>query len=223
MTRANGLIRTRIITPKPERPIVGLDRSHHYFHSGYIDLILSGLVGIRPRGDDVLEVDPLLPGGEALRWFRVQDVPYHGHLVSVTWDADGRHFGARGLAVEVDGRIVARRSPSERVLIPITRVAAAPIARPIDRAVQLVRGADGVPASGDDASGMAGPSGPSRRCARQRHHARPMAGGRGGQSSGAPRPARRRRDKAGRAEAVLAYSTNGSTCLMRPRRKASAT
>lgn len=126
--------------PDTGRPIVGLDRSHHYFHSGYIDLILSGLVGIRPRADDVLEVDPLLPVGKALRWFRVQDVPYHGHRVSVTWDVDGRHFGTRGLSIEVDGQVVARRAKAESMVVPVARAAAAPIVRPIDRAVQLVRG-----------------------------------------------------------------------------------
>jgi hypothetical protein len=127
--------------PDTGRPIVGLARSHHYFHSGYIDLILSGLVGIRPRADDVLEVDPLLPdGGRTMPWFRVQDVPYHGHRVAVTWDVDGRHYGARGLTVEVDGRVAAQRAMLGRVTLPVARVAPAPIARPIDRAVQLVRG-----------------------------------------------------------------------------------
>ncbi|KAK1446668.1 hypothetical protein CCUS01_12195 [Colletotrichum cuscutae] len=45
--------------PDTGEPIVGLGRSHHYFHSGYVDLIVTGFVGIRPREDDVLEVNPL--------------------------------------------------------------------------------------------------------------------------------------------------------------------
>lgn len=126
--------------PETGRPIVGLPRSHHYFHSGYIDLILSGLVGIRPRADDVLEVNPLLPGKGGLRWFRVQDVPYHGHLVSITWDVSGRHYGRRGLTVEVDAQAVAHSRSLQRITVPITRVAPPTVARPINRAVQLVRG-----------------------------------------------------------------------------------
>ena len=126
--------------PETGRPIVGLERSHHYFHSGYIDLILSGLVGIRAREDDRLEINPLLPGGDALRWFRVQDVPYHGHLVSVTWDADGRRFGTRGLTVEVDEQVVAQQPTAARMVVPVPRGVSAPITRPINRAVQLVRG-----------------------------------------------------------------------------------
>lgn len=126
--------------PETGHPIVGLARSHHYFHSGYIDLILSGLVGIRPRSDDRLEVNPLVSAGAGPRWFRVQGVAYHGHRVSVTWDADGRHFGDRGLSVEVDGRVVAQRRSATRVIVPLSRRVPAPIDRPIDVAVQLVRG-----------------------------------------------------------------------------------
>lgn len=130
--------------PETGKPIVGLDRSHHYFHSGYVDLILTGLVGIRPRADDVLEVNPLLPEAgdpQALRWFRVEDVPYHGHRIAVTWDADGSHYGRGvGLSIEVDGREVARRATLGRLTVPVTRRANAPIGRETNRAVQLVRG-----------------------------------------------------------------------------------
>lgn len=129
--------------PETGKPIVGLDRSHHYFHSGYNDLILSGLVGIRPRADDVLEVNPLLPGAgdpQALAWFRAERVPYHGHEVSVTWDVDGAHYGrGKGLAIEVDGREVARRADLGRLEVAVTRKANAPIAREENLAVQLVR------------------------------------------------------------------------------------
>lgn len=130
--------------PETGRPIVGLDRSHHYFHSGYNDLILTGLVGIRPRADDVLEVNPLLPDAgdpHALAWFRVQDVPYHGHRIAVTWDADGSRYGrGKGLSIEVDGREAARRATLGRLTARVERAPSSAIARPIDRAVQLVRG-----------------------------------------------------------------------------------
>ena len=137
--------------PDTGKPIVGLARSHHYFHSGYADLILGGLAGIRPQAGDSLVVDPLLPpagDGQALGWFRVQDVPYHGHRVAVTWDADGRHYGrGRGLSVDVDGREVARRATPGRLTVPIARVAPPAIARPIARSVQLVRGSYPLPSA----------------------------------------------------------------------------
>lgn len=130
--------------PETGKPIVGLERSHHYFHSGYVDLILTGLVGIRPRADDVLEVNPLLPAAgdpQALPWFRAQDIPYHGRRVAVTWDQDGSRYGkGAGLSIEVDGKEVARRATLGRLEVPVERAPAAAYARPINRAVQLVRG-----------------------------------------------------------------------------------
>lgn len=91
-------------------PIVGLERSHHYNHSTYVDLILSGLVGIRPRADEILEINPLLPtettpGTPPIRYFAVQGVLYHGHDVTVVFDADGSRYGrGRGLSVFIDGK-----------------------------------------------------------------------------------------------------------------------
>lgn len=129
--------------PETGRPIVGLARSHHYFHSGFNDLVLTGLVGIRPRADDALEVNPLLPpagDAQAIGWFRAERIAYHGHDVAITWDADGRRYGrGAGLIVEVDGRVAARRAAPGRIIIPLPRRAAAPIARPINHAMQLWR------------------------------------------------------------------------------------
>jgi hypothetical protein len=129
--------------PETGKPIVGLDRSHHYFHSGYLDLVMTGLVGIRPRADDVLEVNPLLPAAndaQALGWFHIERGPYHGHEVSVTWDADGRRYGRKGLTIAVDGAEVAHRGDLGRIEVPLARKANAPVLRETNLAVQLVRG-----------------------------------------------------------------------------------
>jgi hypothetical protein len=129
--------------PDTGAPIVGLARSHHYNHSGFVDLIISGMVGIRPRADDVLEVDPLVPHDPSApgfqRWFALQDVPYHGRRVSVVFDADGSHYhrGA-GLSVLVDGRMVAHAVGLGRVTVPLLRKALPPVARPADLAMNLV-------------------------------------------------------------------------------------
>jgi hypothetical protein len=144
--------------PATGRPIVGLARSPHYFHSGFVDLMLTGVVGIRPRADDALELHPLLPAvgdPQALAWFRAERIPYHGHLVAVQWDATGNHYheGA-GLRVEVDGRTVARQADLARLVVPLPRRENAPVARPIDLAVQLAPGTFPKPS----ASGHADPA-----------------------------------------------------------------
>lgn len=78
--------------PDTGTPIVGLERSHHYNHSTYVDLVLSGLIGVRPQADNVLAINPLLPAvnqpdaGRPIRYFAVQGLVYHGHEVSVVYD-----------------------------------------------------------------------------------------------------------------------------------------
>jgi len=113
--------------PETGAPIVGLARSHHYNHSTYIDLVLSGLVGIRPRADNVLEVNPLLPtesqpDTQQIHYFAVRDVVYHGHQVSVLYDQDGKRYGlGRGLSVFVDGERAAGPSPLGRMEVNLPR------------------------------------------------------------------------------------------------------
>ncbi len=125
--------------PATGKPIVGLPRSHHYFHSAFDDLIITGLVGIRPRADDVLEVNPLLPP-DSLRYFALQDLPYHGHLIGVVFDADGRKYGiGTGLFVIVDGKVAAASATLKRLTVSIERRAPAPVERPIDLALNLQR------------------------------------------------------------------------------------
>ncbi len=92
--------------------IVGLPRSHHYLHSTYNDLLLSGLLGIRPRQDDVLELHPLLPASSphepAIRYFALEGLRYHGHEIAIRYDADGtRYHRGKGLTVVSDGRVLA--------------------------------------------------------------------------------------------------------------------
>jgi len=80
--------------------------SEHYFHSGYVDLIITGLVGLRPRADDTLVVNPLVP--RDWDWFALDDLAYHGRRLAIVWDRDGSRYGrGRGLMLFVDGRKVA--------------------------------------------------------------------------------------------------------------------
>jgi hypothetical protein len=128
--------------PATGKPIVGLPRSHHYYHSSYVDLIISGLIGIRPRADAVLEVNPLVPrdpdDANALAWFALENVPYHGHLVAVIYDRDGSHYhrGA-GLQLFVDGRRVAQAPALARLTVPLGQAPLPPVPRIVDLAVNL--------------------------------------------------------------------------------------
>jgi hypothetical protein len=94
------------LDPLTGRWIVDQPRSADYNHSGYADLVITGLIGLRPRPDDVLEVHPLLPDG-AWDYFRLDRVRYHGRWLAVVYDRTGKRYGhGAGLRVFVDGRLL---------------------------------------------------------------------------------------------------------------------
>jgi tetratricopeptide (TPR) repeat protein len=82
-------------------------RSRYYNHSTFCDLVIAGLVGLRPRADDTLVVHPLVPG-DAWDWFALDCVPYHGRTVTILWDRTGGRYGkGKGLHVFADGTEIA--------------------------------------------------------------------------------------------------------------------
>lgn len=90
-------------------------RGDHYNHSGYGDLIITGLAGLRPGEGDTVEVNPLLPPG-TWDWFCLDGVPYHGRSLSIVWDRTGGRFGrGAGLALFAGGRRIARRDTLGRM------------------------------------------------------------------------------------------------------------
>ena len=79
-------------------------RSSYYNHSGFADLIINDLIGLKPREDKVLELHPLIPAGE-WDWFLLDKVPYHGKLLTIQWDKTGKKYGkGAGFTVFADGK-----------------------------------------------------------------------------------------------------------------------
>jgi hypothetical protein len=92
--------------------------SEHYLHSGFIDQVISGLIGIRPRADDTLQVNPLVP--EDWGYFALEGVEYHGHDLRIFWDRDGsRYSQGQGLAVFLNGIEIARRPELGEIRIAV--------------------------------------------------------------------------------------------------------
>ena len=82
------------------------NRSEHYFHSNFNDLVITGLVGLKADGGDTLVVDPLAPA--SWDYFALDSIPYQGHELAICWDKRGDRYGHRpGLHVLVDGKKVA--------------------------------------------------------------------------------------------------------------------
>lgn len=112
----------------------GYNHSEHYFHSGFCDLVITGLCGVMPRDDGRLTLHPLAP--TTWDYFCLEDLPWRGHRLSVTWDRTGQHYGGpAGLIVRIDGREVARRETLGTLEVPAVPVAQA--AAPSPRAVAV--------------------------------------------------------------------------------------
>jgi hypothetical protein len=83
-------------------------RSRYYNHSAFTDLLITGVVGLRPRADDKVEVWPLLPAG-TWDWFCLDGVKYHGRMLTILWDQDGSRYGrGAGLRVLANGKEIAK-------------------------------------------------------------------------------------------------------------------
>ncbi len=92
------------------------ERSRYYNHSTFNDLIITGLVGLRPRADHTIEVNPLVPEGK-WNWFCLDNVRYHDHNLSIMWDKDGsRYHLGKGLRIFVDGKEVGHATGLTRVI-----------------------------------------------------------------------------------------------------------
>jgi len=100
------------ISPKPK----GSDISHD-FHSMYCSLVVEGAVGLTPRNDDKIELQPA-----ALHWtyFMLDRLRYHDHDLSIVWDRpDGqvRYSGyPEGFSLYIDGKLAFTRQELEHVI-----------------------------------------------------------------------------------------------------------
>jgi len=112
------------------------NRSEHYFHSGFIDLVITGLVGLRPGDDETLVVDPLAPSDWA--YFALDDVPYKGHRLAILWDKAGdRYSHGPGLHLLVDDKKIATSDKLQRMTVKLPSVEQVPpiTDRPLNYAV----------------------------------------------------------------------------------------
>lgn len=93
----------------------GKERGKDYNHSTYNDLIITGLVGLRPRPDNVIEVNPLLPEN-TWDWFCLDNVLYHGKNLTIIWDKTGKKYNkGKGLSLFIDGKLAANSNKLMRI------------------------------------------------------------------------------------------------------------
>ena len=93
------------------------EADRYYNHSTWNDLIITGLCGLRPRQDNTIEVNPLLPQNK-WDYFCLDNVLYHGHNLTILWDKDGsRYHAGKGLRVYVDGKLAGHRDTLGRLIL----------------------------------------------------------------------------------------------------------
>jgi predicted GH43/DUF377 family glycosyl hydrolase len=96
----------------------GEERGKDYNHSTYCDLVISGLIGLRPRADNVVEVNPIVPPD--WDYFCLDQVRYHGYWLTILWDRAGARYGkGLGLRVLVDGKETASASKLQRLKVSL--------------------------------------------------------------------------------------------------------
>jgi hypothetical protein len=95
------------------------ERSRYYNHSTFCDLIITGLVGLRPRADNIIEVNPLIPQNR-WDWFCLDQVLYHGKILTILWDKKGTKYNkGKGFRLFVNGKEIARSEKLTRLLFEI--------------------------------------------------------------------------------------------------------
>ena len=93
-------------------------RGRYYNHSSFCDLIITGLIGLRPRADSTIEVNPLVPEG-TWDWFKLENIAYHGRKLTILWDKTGKKYDkGAGLSVFADGKMIAQSAKLQRVAVP---------------------------------------------------------------------------------------------------------
>jgi hypothetical protein len=92
------------------------ERSRYYNHSTFNDLIITGLIGLRPREDNTIEVNPLLPENK-WDWFCLDNVLYHGKILTILWDKNGdRYYQGKGFKILVNGIEVGKSDKLEKII-----------------------------------------------------------------------------------------------------------
>jgi hypothetical protein len=85
-----------------------IGRGNYYNHSGFADPLITGLIGLRPQADDRIVVHPLVSAAQ-WNYFAIDQLPYHGHQLTIAWDKDGKRYSrGKGMWIAVDGRVIAK-------------------------------------------------------------------------------------------------------------------
>jgi len=95
----------------------GVERGKDYNHSGFCDLIISDLIGVRPEEGNSISIHPLL-SNETWSWFCLDHLKIKNRIVTIVWDSSGNKYGVgKGFLVYVDGKLKVHQVDLKSVII----------------------------------------------------------------------------------------------------------
>jgi hypothetical protein len=90
--------RTRDWVKRGNNLVGGNNRGRDYNHSTFIDIVLRGLIGIDPTGEE-LTVNPRIKG--IWKWFSLENLTFKKQSFNIYYDEDGTKFNkGAGLIIE---------------------------------------------------------------------------------------------------------------------------
>ena len=94
----------------------GIERGKDYNHSGFCDLVLSDLIGIKPNINNSIEINPLIP--DDWEWFAVKNIHFQGKEIDLIWDRTGDkyHLG-KGLMLFVDQNLAIQKEKIQKIFL----------------------------------------------------------------------------------------------------------
>ena len=110
------LARTRMEVQKHNHGFT--ERGIYYNHSTYNDIIITGLVGLRPSLDNILIINPLIP--DSWDWFCLDHILYKGHLITILWDREGTKYNrGKGLQIFSNGKLLAKSATIRQLAVSL--------------------------------------------------------------------------------------------------------
>lgn len=95
----------------------GVERGKDYNHSSFCNLIISGLMGVRPQEDGSIIINPLVPDG-CWDYFCLDNVYCQGKTITIIFDKKGKKYGrGKGFIVYVDDKCLSHTTRVQKVVI----------------------------------------------------------------------------------------------------------
>ena len=96
----------------------GVERGKDYNHSGFCDLVLSDLIGIKPNINNSIEINPLIP--DDWEWFAVENIHFQDKEIDLIWDKTGNHYHlGKGLMLFVDQNLVIQKDKIQKIVFDL--------------------------------------------------------------------------------------------------------